>query len=260
MKINLLLKIARLQLKKLSKEDSLQKFFSQINPVQTEHQLIRLGSSHDGGYLVPDDLDGISACFSPGVCKKSEFEDQLASKNIRSFLADYSVESPPINNPLFKFEKKFLGSINDDVYMTLESWVEKEMPHNTSDLLLQMDIEGSEYDVLIQTSNELLRKFRIIVIEFHDLQNLLDRFGLRVINSCFSKLLRDFEIVHIHPNNNHKPEKLYDYEIPPALEITFLRKDRIKESRPMTEFPHHLDKKCIEHKSDYALPACWRHK
>ncbi len=260
MKINLLLKIVRLQLRKLSKKESLDKFFSQINPIHTEHQLIRLGSSHDGGYLVPDDLEGISACFSPGVCKKSEFEDDLASRNIRSFLADYSVDAPPIDNPLFKFEKKFLGCSNDDIFMTLESWVNKEMPNDPSDFLLQMDIEGSEYDVLIESSNELLRKFRIIIVEFHDMQNLLDRFGIKVINACFSKLLRDFEIVHIHPNNNHEPAKLYGYEIPPALEITFLRKDRIKKRNPAKQFPHLLDKKCIDHKKDYALPACWHHK
>jgi Methyltransferase FkbM domain len=260
MKINLLLKIFRLQLRKLSKKESLEKFFTQINPIHTEHQLIRLGSSHDGGYLVPDDFEGISACFSPGVCKKSEFEDHLASKNIKSFLADYSVDAPPINNPLFKFEKKFLGSSNDNIYMTLESWVKKEMPDDPSDFLLQMDIEGSEYDVLIASSNELLRKFRIIVIEFHDMQNLFDRFGIKVINACFSKLLRDFEIVHIHPNNNHPPAELYGYEIPPALEITFLRKDRITQRKPATKFPHPLDKKCIPHKKDYPLPICWRHK
>jgi hypothetical protein len=116
--------------------------------------------------------------------------------------------------------------------MTLDSWVNKELPDNNSDLLLQMDIEGSEYEVIIQSSNELLRMFRIIVIEFHDMQNLFDRFGLKTIAACFAKLQRDFEIVHIHPNNNHQPIKYMGYEIPPAIEITFLRKDRINQKIP----------------------------
>ena len=34
-----------------------------LRPVQTRYPLIRIGSTHDGGYLVPDDLGGISACF-----------------------------------------------------------------------------------------------------------------------------------------------------------------------------------------------------
>jgi hypothetical protein len=260
MKINHLLKIFRLQIRKNSKQQALENFFDQINPVITEHELIRLGSQYDGGYLIPNDLDGITACFSPGVCTKSEFENSLASRGIKSFLADYSVEAPQIQNTLFKFEKKYIGNFDNQMYMTLDSWVNKELPNNNSDLLLQMDIEGSEYEVIIQSSNELLKKFRIIVIEFHDMQNLFDRFGLKTISACFAKLQRDFEIVHIHPNNNHQPIKYLGLEVPPALEITFLRKDRIHQKIPLKEFPHPLDRKCIEHKHDYSLPECWHHK
>jgi hypothetical protein len=67
MKINHLLKIFRLQIRKASKQENLENFFAQINPVITEHELMRLGADHDGGYLIPNDLDGITACFSPGV-------------------------------------------------------------------------------------------------------------------------------------------------------------------------------------------------
>lgn len=45
--------------------------------VPDSKDLIRLGPNGDGGYLVPDDLTGIEACFSPGVCATSEFENTV---------------------------------------------------------------------------------------------------------------------------------------------------------------------------------------
>ena len=57
---------------------------------------IRIGSENDGGYLIPDDLYDIGACYSPGVDVNVSFEKELLiSKNINSHLADFSVNAPP---------------------------------------------------------------------------------------------------------------------------------------------------------------------
>ena len=136
---------------------------------------------------MPDDLEGIEVCFSPGVSKVATFETELANRGIRSFLADYSVDAPPELNPLFKFEKKFLGMENNSIYMTLESWVESNGGGHRSDMILQMDIEGGEYDVIVDTSNDLLKQFRILVVEFHDLHLLLDKCGYQFLDTCFRK-------------------------------------------------------------------------
>ena len=67
-----------------------------LRPMDCGIELVRLGGAGDGGYLVPNDLDGIAYCFSPGVDKISNFENDLANRGINSFLADYSVDLPPI--------------------------------------------------------------------------------------------------------------------------------------------------------------------
>lgn len=36
-------------------------------PNEIDVPLIRLGGNSGGGYIIPDDLENISACFSPGV-------------------------------------------------------------------------------------------------------------------------------------------------------------------------------------------------
>jgi hypothetical protein len=234
----------------------LSNFFNTINPISTNFGLIRMGGETDGGYLIPDDLEGIESCFSPGVSETANFEFELSKNGIHCFMADYSVDGPPLNSELFHFEKKYLGLTENSVYTTLESWVTRNAT-NLNDSILQMDIEGSEYGVILDTSPDILRKFRIIVVEFHRLDDLCDKFGYEIINHSFRKLLKDFDIVHIHPNNCLKPVAYGKFEIPPVLEVTFLRKDRILDSKPTLIFPHQLDRQNVPNYDDYPLPSCW---
>lgn len=231
-------------------------FISLLKPITTNHNLVRIGGEGDGGYLVPDDLNNINGCFSPGVCEVANFELEFANRGIKCFLADYSVEAPPVQNKLFDFEKKYLGQVEDSIYITLENWVNRKAP-NQSDFILQMDIEGAEYEVIFDTSSETLRKFRILVIEFHRLEAVIVKYGFDLINFTFRKLLKDFEIVHMHPNNAAKPKTYKTLEIPQTMEFTFLRKDRISNRQPTLNFPHKLDRPCAPNKKDYPLPKCW---
>ncbi|MFA6121219.1 MAG: FkbM family methyltransferase [Sideroxydans sp.] len=231
-------------------------FISSLKPVTTNHNLIRIGGEGDGGYLVPDDLDNINGCFSPGVCEVANFELAFANRGVKCYLADYSVEAPPVQNKLFDFEKKYLGQEEDSIHITLENWVNRKAK-NESDLILQMDIEGAEYEVLFDTSRETLRKFRILVIEFHRLEAIIVKHGFDLINLSFRKLLKDFEIVHIHPNNAGKVTAYKNFVIPQTMEFTFLRKDRVSSKQPTLIFPHKLDTPCAPNKADCPLPKCW---
>jgi hypothetical protein len=232
-------------------------FFSRLSPANTDRGLIRLGNRNDGGYLIPDDLAGVRACFSPGVSTMADFELGLSQRGIRCFLADYSVESAPVSNDLISFEKRFLGALDDSVYMTLASWLNRHAEPDDNDLILQMDIEGGEYDVLIGTSIDILRRFRIIVIEFHFLYELFSPAGFKLIDAAFAKLLKSFKIVHIHPNNSTEPLTFRDLVVPPVMEVTFLRSDRISEATPSRVFPHQLDAPCCAWRQDYPVPPCW---
>ena len=66
-----------------------------LHPQQSQFPLVRMGSAADGGYLVPDDLHEIKACFSPGVDTFATFETDLLQRGIGSHLADYSVDKVP---------------------------------------------------------------------------------------------------------------------------------------------------------------------
>jgi hypothetical protein len=94
------------RLSKNINEELLLKFLKRIKPLPTSHKLIRLGSSGDGGYLIPDDLEGVSSCFTAGVGGNVDFEFKLANKGIKCFMADYSVEKPPLSHSNFFLIKR----------------------------------------------------------------------------------------------------------------------------------------------------------
>jgi len=228
-----------------------------LRPQDCGVDLIRVGASRDGGYLIPDDLEGIEYCFSPGVNTVSDFENQLADLNIRSFLADFSVESPPISRPEFTFDKKFVGSSDRDNYFTLASWKDKYLKEYTGDLILQMDIEGAEYEVILSTPASLLDQFRILVIEFHGLDRLFDASVFNLYSSCFEKLISSFHVAHIHPDNAGESVKRGNVEVPVMMEFTFLNKKRASRTEPQMAFPHMLDADNSLTARPLPLPKCW---
>jgi hypothetical protein len=230
---------------------------SSLRPRHCGHLLIRVGADRDGGYLIPDDLEGIEYCFSPGVSALSAFENQLADRGIRSFLADHSVKGPPQARCEFVFDRKHVGANNSDTFMTLAAWKEKYLPDYRQDLLLQMDIEGAEYEAILSTPDEVLRQFRILVIEMHWLERLFDPFAFRIMNACFQKLLSRFYVVHLHPNNCGGCVREDGIEVPHVIEMTLYNRDRAPPGEYCTQFPHPLDADNCLGLPSLPLPACW---
>lgn len=226
-----------------------------LRPESSNTPLIRMGGAHDGGYLVPDDLDGIAACISPGVSDECSFDTDAAARGMDVYMADASVTGPPTDNPRFHFSKLFFDTFNSATTVTLDDYCRDLAPG--SDLLLEMDIEGAEYRVLQSTSDLLMARFRIMVIEFHSLTSLFTPFGFEQISSVFDKILRTHAIVHIHPNNAAPAFTKGDIGIPPYLEFTFHRRDRAHfVSRPAA-FPHPLDVANDARVADVVLPTIW---
>lgn len=237
--------------------ETLRSLLKSLAPMRTDHALIRLGAAGDGGYLVPDDLAGVQACFSPGVSSVSAFERACADRGMKVFLADKTVAGPAESHPLFHFTRKHVGATTDDGVMTMADWVRQSVGDSTSDLLLQMDIEGAEYETLLATPDELLRRFRVVVIEFHWLDHLWSKPFFNVASSAIRKLLQSHVCTHIHPNNCCGSLTRARIEIPRVCEFTFLRRDRAGGTVPATQFPHPLDADNTGN-PPLAVPAIWR--
>jgi hypothetical protein len=248
-------------IKAMAKPDAVANFIREFRDQFEVVDLARAGAAQDGGYLIPDDLDGIEYCFSPGVEVQAEFELWLADKHgISSFLADASVDQAPLSHPSFDFEKIFLGGEDKPPFSTLESWMRAKLDlQSVGDMILQMDIEGAEFSVLTETSRDILRHFRIIVIEFHTMERLFDADSLPLLTDIFKKLYADFAVVHVHPNNVYPMITHHENTVPPIFEVTFLRRDRLDavRKRGVIDLPHRLDAANVLKRPDVEMPEPW---
>ena len=235
--------------------DQMRAFATALHPRRVD--LVRIGPAEDGGYLLPDVLDGIEACFSPGVGTCSDFELACAERGMQVFLADATVDGPAVEHPNFHFVPKYIGGYDDDTTISLDAWVDASCP-GTGDLLLQMDIEGAEYASLLAATPALLRRFRVMAIEFHLLGHLAADPFFAIAAAVFAKLLARHDVVHIHPNNFCGIVDVAGIPTPQVMEFTFVRRDLIDSDGWATQFPHPLD---VENDPTNAmpLPAPWFH-
>ncbi len=240
-----------------TRPEALDSMLSMLRPLAIPEGLVRIGGRADGGYLLPDNLDGIAACFSPGVGGQAAFELDMAQRGVRSFMADGSVDAPPADHALFSFERKFLGTVNDARHIRLEDWVQRSVPDDSGDLLLQMDIEGGEYAVLADAPASVLARFRIMVIEFHRLYRCFREKRHKLIGGVFEKLASEFSVVHIHPNNNGAEVSKGRFNFLAAMEFTFYRKDCVRPGGAPLRFPHALDARNVDALPERILPRCW---
>lgn len=219
-----------------------------------------MGSRLDGGYLDPDDLEGIAHCFSPGVAEASNLEYECAGRCMGVFLADDSVDQFAAQHDKIHFTRKFVGVTTNDIFMTLVEWVANSVENPDSELFLQIDIEGFEYEVFSAASDRLMRRFRIVVAEFHRLDHLWDKPYFKLASRVFEKILQAQVCVHIHPNNGRGSVHKGDIEMPLNVEFSFLRRDRIAETSFSTTFPHPLDIDNMKDQTSLMLPPCWYHR
>ena len=190
------------------------------------------------------------------MSNSSEFEVACANLGMKVYMADFSVNGPATAHKNFNFIKKYVGATTSEQFMTLNDWVNQSGVSPDTDLVLQMDIEGFEYETLLSTPDDLMKRFRIIVIEFHRLHHLWSRPFFRLASAAFTKILQTHSCVHLHPNNCRSSFYMNDIEIPRVMEFTFLRNDRFSSLTDANTFPHPLDRDNTG-KPALDLPPCW---
>jgi hypothetical protein len=224
-------------------------FLDKIKIIGSSYEIIRIGDNEDGGYLCPNILNQIKFNFSPGVGYLTSFEDHLLNYNIKSYLADGTVNYEGNHD----FLQKNLNTFNDEKNITLDDWVNDKVKSECNDLMLQMDIEGCELEVLYHTN--ILDRFKIIIIEFHHFHNIVNKLGLKIYNDIFDKIFRTHQIFHIHPNNASSILRINGINIPDMMEITFIN-NKISTVRKKVDYelPHKLDRKNMKYLSDIKCP------
>lgn len=227
-----------------------------MKPKPSPYLLIRIGGDQDGAYLVPDVLDGIRACFSPGVNNAKRFEDDLTTNHrIPCHLCDFTSDIEAFETPLIEgmqtFKKKWLDIDQSEDSISLDDWVEEQCSGEQDDLLLQIDIEGAEYRNLLACKQSTIERFRIIAIELHrlDTVNKPTEFELE-LGPLLRRLDKSHICVHAHPNNCCGEFRVLgsDMVLPNIIELTFLHRHQFTQDKAAKLYPpllpHPLDIDC----------------
>lgn len=208
--------------------EEVMKLLKSLAPHNYGHEDIRIGADADGGYVVPNDFDGIAECFSPGCAGYWHFEKYLEDKfGITSHICDSENFRPSDLGSKQDFEPYFVGPATEDNFITLGDWMSKVQISEKSECILQIDIEGAEYMTLLAAPADLLKRFRVIVIELHHLEVVKNRHAFEMVyKPFFDKILKDFDVTHAHANNCCGNWHYKDVSFPVILELTLHRKDR----------------------------------
>jgi len=183
----------------------------------------RLGVNSDGGYVLAE-LDGDYDCYiSAGISNEESFSRDFINKynmnEYNSFGFDGTINNYPYNyTKKISFIKKNIASFDDDNHSNLSFLTNNDKYNN---IFLKMDIEGGEYQWLLNINENQLNKFKQIVLEFHGITN--DGWNCSYDDKvkCLEKLSKTHYIVHAH-GNNHGP---VINNIPDVIELTYVNKN-----------------------------------
>jgi hypothetical protein len=239
---------------KLFKEyHELLKFLEVKIPV--DGKLIRVGPAIDSGYILFDDFSDLDSVISLGIGRNVDTELYFAELGIDIFLFDGTVKSLPKNHERFKFSSRNVyGStpsssasnnfiLSNDIFksqLNLFAEFKKTMRIQPQYLFL-VDIEGSEYDVILNTEKKHLVLCQQITVEFHDIFKQITN-GKQEIYDCLVKLNQTHELISIHGNNYGGFFHLNGNDYPDVLETTWLRKDLVKFKKGKNCLSHELNK------------------
>ncbi len=241
--VNRLLYKFGFQISKTTSRSSILDFRKMLIPVDNGFELIRAGSNSDGGYLVPNDFIGISKLISGGCDAEWSFEKFfLDNHNVESIIVDRIEKKPTKLSPRVEYIDAWIGEGANQGFISLASILENLPRNREPDLILQLDIEGAEFSELQRITENDLKRFRIVIVEFHGLERAINReYFKSVISPVFRKMLKHFDLVHSHANNCCGAISVYGVTIPRVMELTFHSVSRRSDTCKNRQIPHELD-------------------
>ena len=208
---------------------------TQLLRVETSpYGLVRKGSKFDGGYVIADNLNPDDFLLSFGVGTDVSFEHSLSSSIKGIHLYDHTVDELPTQISNASFFKTGLAVKSGRNMTDLEAAL-SEMPAG-SELILKIDIEGDEWKILDEVSSEILKKFKQIVIEFHQLESIDSEFNFQLFFRVFKKIRLTHNVINVHGNNWDSFKVIHGQIWANALEVSYLRTDFFPEKK-IPEFP-----------------------
>lgn len=206
-----------------------------LQPLDLGLEFVRIGNLHDGGYILPDDPDGISAVFSMGISDDDSFDRTFTARSIPVFQFDPTIDAPPSQHPCARFYKQAFGSFNGKLHTTLDHIFEiTGVIHDR--VLLKTDVEGGEWYGLSLSSDAALARVKVITGEFHQFEQLADPKFYSLMLNTLQKLEQHFYTVAVVVNDGCRMAQVCGIPVPNLLELTMIRKSCFPAD--LTPMPH----------------------
>jgi len=225
-RLNGLLSFFNVRIRRIPSYRKIYDVWELMTPYDTNLDLIRVGSKGDGGYVIPELSRLPDYIVSPGIGDNSDFEKYFAEQGVECLMIDGTVTTLPEHHPKFDFIPKNLGLTERENLTTL-----KEIANSKkfARAVLQMDIEGGEYDALKIVDPTVLSRFELIIIELHGLSRILDLdSGYSELLDLLKKLNRNHICVHAHANNFGGSFTYRRFKLPNIVELTFIKSTLIE--------------------------------
>jgi hypothetical protein len=214
-----------------------------FQPKKTTCELKRVGGYKDGGYLIPDIIHEYDGLISPGIGDSVSFEMDFVGGVIKAVLIDATVPKPRDLPRNMIYLGKMLSSASSEIdYQISLQDVRNQFFPNSKSLALQMDIEGSEYEILTRMSPRDFYGIDLILIEFHNLHKMTGQ-GHRdnPLVASLKVLSEVFQLVHTHPNNAGGFSLFRFRVMPKVVETTWVSKHLVSICDGVVGLPHKHD-------------------
>ena len=235
--------------KKIEKLTYSNLFFKQVYP-KNEFEFYKLlcpkkvidkkkvmyGNDKEGGYVLFDDIKDIKIAYSFGISTLLAFDKALADKGIDVYMYDHTIDYLVLNHSKFHWKKIGLASELKKDYnkKTLTQLLIENGYTKENNMILKIDIEGDEWGVLQEISEEILNQFKYILIEIH----LWDVKNYQLYYFCLEKLQKTHQVYHIHCCNCF--DELFvlgQNPICKPLEVSYIRKEGNKFEKDNDIYP-----------------------
>ena len=203
-----------------------------LSPVAIEGEIVRIGSQLDGGYVIPKSIiENARGAVSIGVGQNIDAERELVGMGLPTHAWDHTVARLPKNSNGITFHQVGIrGHQYTENCLSFAEILDISFPNGDGNLIVMMDVEGSEWDSLLDIPAEAMERVDVLTIEMHRIGNLLNDESNFV--TVFETIRKSHFPISVSANNFGAHWKLsQEIEFPDVIEVTFVRNGTIAVSK-----------------------------
>ena len=217
------------------------------------HELIRVGKLNDGGYILLNDFTTAVHAYSFGIGSDVSWELDMVNNGVMDvFMYDPTICKLPQYHRGFHFSQIGISGKDsiDNKYLSMKSILKRNNDLDNKNLILKMDVEGAEWDFILNTEEEILDNFIQMSFEFH---NLISEENEDIVLKTFDKLNHTHCPIWVHANNSGINVKIGSNILPGLLEVTFVNKKLYEFGNKTIHYPISLDSPNIRTRREIEL-------